>query len=238
MIVDKDPFGKAILDYLDGVRDAHIRVDSNITEDESIPVNYLFRSFDQMPEKEQRALSMAKGRILDAGAGSGAHSLVLQQQNKNVVALDYSFSCCKAMQKQGLKEVLHQDFFLLDETQKFDTLLFMMNGLGMPGKVERLETFFIKCKSLLNPGGIIVGESTDILYMFEEEDGSVELDLNGEYYGEMEYKMTYNSIEGEWFSWLYVASDLVIEAAEKVGFKVIDFYEGEESDYMVAFELV
>ena len=83
-----------------------------------------------------------------------------------------------------------------------------------------------------------MGESTDILYMFEEEDGSVELDLNGDYYGEMEYKMTYNDIEGQWFSWLYVASDLVIEVAEKVGFKVIDFYEGEESDYMLAFEML
>ena len=238
MILEKDPFGKAILDYLAGVRDAQIRVDSNITEDESIQVNYLFRTFDQMPEKEQRALSMAKGRILDAGAGSGAHSLVLQNQNKDVVALDYSTTCCQGMQLQGLKEILNQDFFLLDESQKYDTLLFMMNGLGMPGKVERLEEFFIKCKSLLNPGGIIVGESTDILYMFEEEDGSVELDLNGDYYGEMEYKMTYNNIEGQWFSWLYVASDLVIEVAEKVGFKVIDFYEGEESDYMLAFEML
>ena len=144
MILEKDPFGKAILDYLAGVRDAQIRVDSNITEDESIPVNYLFRTFDQMPEKEQRALSMAKGRILDAGAGSGAHSLVLQNQNKDVVALDYSTTCCQAMQLQGLKEILNQDFFLLDESQKYDTLLFMMNGLGMPGKVERLEEFFIK----------------------------------------------------------------------------------------------
>lgn len=238
MILNNDPFGKAILDFLDNTHDAEIRVDSNITEDESIPVAYLFRGLEEMPEKELRALDLAKGRILDVGAGSGAHSLALQQQGKNIVALDYSVYCCEAMTKQGIKQVVNEDFFLFQDEEKFDTLLFMMNGLGMPGKVERLDEFFEKCKSLLKPGGIIIGESTDILYMYEEEDGSIELDLNGGYYGEMEYQMTYKDIKGAWFSWLYVSDDLVSESAEKAGFKMIDFFEGEESDYMIAFEML
>ncbi len=235
-----DPFGTALQDYLEGDQTNQIEVESNLTEKEIIPVPYLFRKWEEMPEKEQFALSIVQGKILDVGAGAGTHALALQNQKKEVVALDWSAKCCEVMQKRGVNSVLKGDFFKLDEHEKYDTLLFMMNGFGIAGTLENLDTFFLKCKNLLKPGGRVIGESVDILYMFEdeEEEGAYSIDLNGNYYGELNYRMEYKGQKGEWFPWLYVSSDHVLEAAEKNGFKMIDFFEGEDSDYMICLELI
>lgn len=233
-----DPLGTAVQDFLFSNNDSVIEIESNLTENEEIPVYYLFRSIDQMPAKEQHALSMAKGRILDVGAGSGAHALALQNLNKKVVAIDISEKCCQAMKQQGVQHVLHQDFFTYTDADKFDTILFLMNGFGIAGKLDNLENFLQQCKSLLKPGGIVIGESADILYLFEEEDGSVNIDLNSNYYGEMEYRMTYKKQEGNWFPWLYVSSDILSDVAEKVGFKTIDLFDGGDSDYMICLQIL
>ena len=230
-----DPFGTAVLDFLDGNPALEIGVSSSFDEDETISVPYLFRTWEEMPEKEKFALSLCKGKILDAGAGAGAHSLTLQQQAKNVTALDRSEKCCEAMRRRGVQKVICKDFFQLDETEKFDSLLFLMNGFGITGTLENLEQFFLKCKALLKPGGRLIGESTDILYMFEDEEGAYRIDLNTAYYGEVQYRMSYKEEQTEEFPWLYVSMDLLTEAAEKVGFTVLDFFE-EGDSYVVCLE--
>lgn len=228
-----DPFGQAILDYLSGDYDPIIRVDSSITEDEEIPVDYLFRKEKELPEKEIIGLNACKGNVLDAGAGSGTHSVILQEKGVEVTALDYSSKCVEAAEKQGVKKTVCANFFEYLPEEEYDTLLFLMNGLGIMGRLEHLDLFFQQCKRLLKPGGQIIGESTDILYMFEEEDGSLLVDLNGQYHGEIEYQMTYKNIEGDWFNWLYVGEQILEDAAKKNGFSFEVLYYGENSDYLV-----
>lgn len=233
MHLETDPLGLAITEYLQKGHTSDIQVESTITENEFISVSYLFRTLDQMPEKERYALSLAQGRILDVGAGSGAHALALQEQDKNVTALDWSALCCKAMDLQGVHNVIQADFFEYEHSGKYDTLLFLMNGFGIAGTLEKLETFFLKCRSLLKPGGLLIGESVDILYMFMEEDGSCNIDLNGDYYGELQYRMSYNQHAGSWFPWLYVSRDLILDVATHVGFSLIEITDGTDDDYMI-----
>lgn len=232
----QDPIGSAILEYLSTKQDSSILVESNLTEDDEIPVHYLFRTKEQLPPKEIYAISKVQGRILDVGAGAGSHSLILQAENKNVVSLDISEKCCEAMKLQGIKNVICADFFEFKDEEQFDTILLLMNGLGIAGTLENLPRLLEQCKSLLKPGGIIIGESADILYLFEEEDGSCNIDLNGNYYGEMQYRMSYNTIIGEWFDWLYVSSDLISDCAETVGLKVLEVEKGENDDFIIYLE--
>ncbi len=228
-----DPFGQAILDYLSGDYKPNIRVDSSLTEDEEIPVKYLFRKENELPEKEIIGLKSCEGKVLDAGSGSGTHSLILQEKGFDVTALDYSKKCVEAAQKQGVKKAVYANFFDYNTEEKYDTLLFLMNGLGIMGRVEHVDLFFKQCKKLLVPGGQIIGESTDILYMFEEEDGSLLVDLNGQYHGEIEYQMSYKDIEGDWFNWLYIGEQVLEDAAKKNGFSFEVLYYGDNSDYLV-----
>lgn len=235
--MNNDPIGAAVLDYLAGAENAEITVESNLTEDDVIPVYYLFRTEEHMPELEVLALNACRGSVLDVGAGAGCHALALQQRGVEVTALDISEGAVEAMQRQGVKQVLHQNLFDLRDA-KYDTLLLLMNGIGIAGTLDGLPHFLEHAKTLLKPGGQILLESSDILYMYEEEDGSVLLDLNAGYYGEVKYNMTYKDQESGWFNWLFIDPSILEDYALSHGYTFELLLEGEMGNYLARLELV
>ena len=69
---------------MDYWREGHaedIRTFSSLAGEDVIPLPYLFRDFDQMPAVEQRALELARGKVLDIGCGAGSHALYLQEKD-------------------------------------------------------------------------------------------------------------------------------------------------------------
>lgn len=235
MLVEHDIFGLAMEDYLKGERGNIIKVDTNLTEDEELPVDYLFRSKDELPEWEKIAIDLCQGKILDVGAGAGCHSKILNQEGKNVHPIDIAPLSVKGMQAQGLINAKTINFF--DVTDKYDTILFLMNGIGLAKTIDGLNLVFEKAKHLLNNNGQILLESSDILYMFEEEDGSVLIDLNGKYYGEMEYSISYKEHTAPTFKWLYVGYELLADKASEAGFQTENLYQGEDGNYLARLTL-
>ena len=100
----KDPMGAAIADYFRKGKAAKIRVFSSQFDEDEIPAEQLFRTFDEMPPLEQEALRLAKGKILDCGAGSGCHALALQDMGKEVSAIDISPLSVEVMQQRGVRQ--------------------------------------------------------------------------------------------------------------------------------------
>lgn len=226
-----DPMGAAIYDYyLKGEADTLI-VHSSMFEDDEIPTEDLFRSFDDMPELEKIALEEALGRILDVGAGSGCHSIALQTMGKEAVAIDISPLSVEVMKRRGVDA---RNVNLYDEsfTDKFDTILMLMNGTGIIGTLENMPAFFSRIRQLLNPGGSLLIDSSDLRYLFEEEDGSLMIDLADDYYGLLDYQMEYKGVKGEPFDWLYVDFETLAFYAEENGFSAELIAEGEHYDYL------
>lgn len=231
---DKDPIGQAMMDYLENPKanqDSIIHVDTNITEDESIPTPYFFRSYKEMPLSERTALDISNGKVLDLGAGSGVHSLYLQEQGLDVYPIDISELSVEVMKKRGIHNVRLKDFKELKEEQ-YDTVLLLMNGIGMVQNIANLPKYLAHFKSLLTAKGQLLIDSTDILYMFEQEDGSYMLDLNADYYGQMLYFVSYKKIKGDAFDWLYVDYGLLRDAAESVGLHCEQVVDEEEGHYL------
>lgn len=212
-----DVIGAACKEYVAKGKAADIVVRSSINEESIIPVSYLFRKFAEMPEIEHIALAACKGKVLEIGAGVGSHALELQSRNMKVVALDNSQGCCEVAMARGVKNFICQEFRDTIEG-RFDTILMMMNGIGVCGTVAGLQEFLERAKGLLNENGEIIFDSCDILYMFLEEDGSIDFDLNGSYYGEVEYQMSYKKNRGESFKWLFIDEDKMREIAENHGY--------------------
>ena len=233
----KDPMGAAIADYFNKGRAAKLRVFSSQFEEDEIPVGQLFRTFDEMPLLEQTALRLAQGKILDCGAGSGCHALVLQDMGKDVEAIDISPLSVEVMQKRGVCQAYQINLFDENYLQKFDTILMLMNGSGIIGKLENMGVFFSKMKQLLNPGGCIYMDSSDLRYLFEDEDGSFLVNLAAGYYGEIDYRMQYKQIKGEPFDWLYVDFQTLSYYAAENGFKAEMIEEGEHYDYLACLKL-
>ena len=235
---NKDPMGAAIADYFAKGRAAKLRVFSSQFDEDEIPAEQLFRTFDEMPPLEQKALELAQGKILDCGAGSGCHALALQDMGKDVEAIDISPLSVEVMQKRGVRQAYQINLFDENYLKKFDTILMLMNGSGIIGKLENMGTFFAKMKQLLNPGGCIYMDSSDLRYLFEDEDGSFLVDLAAGYYGEIDFKMQYKQVKGETFDWLYVDFQTLAYYASENVFKAELVEEGEHYDYLACLKLV
>ncbi len=231
LIQDADPMGAAIYDYyVNGNADTLI-VHSPMFDDDEIPVESLFRSFEEMPQLERTALEEAQGRILDVGAGSGCHSIALQQLGKSATAIDISPLSVEVMKRRGL-DARQVNLFDENFTEKFDTVLMLMNGTGIIGTLDNMPAFFERMKQLLAPGGCILVDSSDLRYLYEEEDGSFMIDLADDYYGQLDYRMEYKDVLGESFDWLYVDFETLAIYAEENGFTVELVEEGEYYDYL------
>ena len=180
-------------------------------------VKQFFRTFYEMPLVEKIALKACKGKVLDVGAGAGAHSVYLKEKGLDVYPIDISPGAVEVMRKQGLEKARLINFFDLKE-EKYDSILMLMNGIGIVGEMASLDEFFDQCRRLLNTGADLIIDSSDIIYMFEDEFGQFELEHN-QYYGEVKYTMKYKNIIGSSFNWLFVDYNNFKKAAEKNGFE-------------------
>ena len=234
---DIDPMGNAISDYFQKLKTSKLRVFSSQFEEDEIPIQQLFRTYDEMSSIEQIALQNAEGNILDCGAGSGCHSLALQDMNKNVTAIDISSLSVNVMRQRGVKQAYHINLFDDIFLDKFDTILMLMNGSGIIGKLNNMHLFFDKMKQLLNPNGCIYMDSSDLRYLFEDEDGSFLIDLANDYYGEIDYQMQYKQIKGNKFDWLYIDFQTLSYYANENGFKAELIAEGEHYDYLACLRM-
>lgn len=227
---ETDPMGRAIADYWKNGTADILRVFSPMFEEDEIPIPTLFRKYEDMPGIERKALDMVKGKTLDVGAGAGCHSLILQQRGVDVTAIDISPLSVETMKVRGIKKAFEQDFYVLDG--QYDTILMLMNGIGIVGTLGRMPEFFRQLDKILAPEGQLLCDSTDISYVFEDENGKVEYPDTGHYYGELSYRMRYKDIIGEPFPWLYLDPDTLGKIAAENGYTVELVAEGEHDDYL------
>lgn len=225
--------GTAISEYYHTGKAKKLTVSSSYFDDDEMPVPHLFRTWDKMPEIEKKALQLAKGKILDVGAGAGCHSLVLQQNGLDVTAIDISQLSCNVMSSRGIQKVQCVDLFDKSLEGPFDTILMMMNGIGIVGKIKRLPAFFERIQELLAPGGTLLLDSSDLSYLYEDEEGIIELPSD-EYFGEVDFRMKYKGIKGESFDWLYIDFPTLAEAASQASFLCEKVLDGKHYEYLAS----
>ena len=229
----KDLFGKAILDYQTNNSPQHLMTETSISEEDEMSVAYLFRSYNDMPLLEQKAMQLAKGKILDVGCGAGSHSLYLQnKEGLEVTAIDISENAIQACALRGIKNVHVQDILKMDETEKFDTILLLMNGTGIFGKLDQVAVYMKKLRALLNENGQILIDSSDIIYMFDEDEDGGKWIPGSAYYGEITFTISYKGEKETPFPWLYLDYNTLQNAAIDNGFQCELILEGEHYDYL------
>ena len=227
-----DPMGRAVYNYHFNSVNLPIIVHSDDFDDNTIETSYLFRTYRQMPAIEKKAMNLCSGTILDVGAGAGIHSVYLQGKGFEVTSIEKSELCCEVLKNKNLRNVIQQDIFKFGD-KKFDTILLLMNGTGIAGTLAGLEVLLEHLKSLLNPFGQILIDSSDVIYLFEQNDGSILIDIAAEkYYGELIFQTEYLEWISHPFPWLYVDPDNLRNIAEKTLLKLEQVYHGQHYDYL------
>lgn len=219
------PHGLALKAYSEGNKTATINIHMDDASITSMPIEIYFRKEDDFPEIEKIALKLCKGSVLDVGAGAGAHSLALQKKHE-VVALDISNDGVEIMREQGVKQTVCDDFLKYSSNQKFDTLLFLMNGIGVAGNLKGLENYLNQAQLLTNKRGQIILDSSDL------RNGETELDFSTEYFGIFDYQLSFEDTLGSSYKWLYVDQELLAEIALLCGWKTEIIYEQEDGSYL------
>lgn len=225
-----DVFGKALLDYYKTGKADTLWLHNSYDEPEEMPIDVFFRDEDDMPELEHRALDLCRGKILDVGAGVGSHALALQQRGLEVTAIDIAEDAVVIMQKRGVKNALVQDIFTVN--QKYDTLLFMMNGIGLTGTLPGLIAFLAKAKTLITPKGQLIFDSSDISYLYEDMPMPTD-----HYFGEVNFCYEYQNQKGNWFNWLYLDQQTLKRIAKENGWQCTICYDDGEDQYLAQLTL-
>ena len=216
----KDLMGRAIWDYFYQENPEDLQTETSISELDDLPVSYLFRNYKEMNALEKKALDLSFGKVLDVGAGAGSHSLYLQnKRNLDVAALDISPKSIEICKARGVKNAVCEDF-LKFSNDKFDTILLLMNGTGIFQSLKNLDQYLQKLKNLISENGQILLDSTDILYMYDQDDdGGVLVPATG-YYGELDYYVHYKGESELPMKWLYLDFNTLKNAAIANGFKI------------------
>ena len=229
---DNDLFGTALLDYFHGSYSddliTHLTTDTN----NLLPLPYMFRAYDQMPVLEQTALTLCSGTVLDVGCGAGSHALFLQQSGFKVTGLDISAGAIETCRLRGVQDLVHMDFLRYSGT-KFDTILLLMHGIGMAADLSGLDAFLVHAKSLLNEGGQILLDSSDIIYMFEiDDDGGYWIPADVSYYGEVQFITEYKGKKTGPFPWLYIDYNRLKAVSELNNLVCELIRKGDHYDYL------
>ena len=216
----KDLMGRAIWDYFYQENPEDLQTETSISELDDLPVSYLFRNYKEMNALEQKALDLSFGKVLDVGAGAGSHSLYLQnKRNLEVTALDISPKSIEICKARGVKNAVCEDFLKFSDS-KFDTILLLMNGTGIFQSLKNVDQYLQKLKNLISENGQILLDSTDILYMYDQDDdGGVLVPATG-YYGELDYYIHYKGESELPMKWLYLDFNTLKNAAIANGFKI------------------
>lgn len=225
---DKDPLGRMLLDYLDGDSDAFLDVESPTMDMWKMEGRIMFRNYSAMDALERLALEMCYGRIVDVGAGSGCHSLWLREQGLEVYPIDISPGCVRTMLRQGIAQANQRSFFSL-QGEEYDTVLMLMNGLGICGTIEGVNLFLQYIDTILARGGQVLVDSTGL--DIEDDDNDIDIEEAG-YVGETEFVMTYGPVRSDPFSWVYLDYDTLEMLAGYHSLRCESLFSGPDGRYL------
>ncbi len=226
-----NPYSEALSDYFQGRQTKPLWIETSYGTKEEMPVDVYFRTPVEFTTLEHLSINLCEGKILDVGAAVGAMSLDLQQKGYEVIALDMEARLVEISRQRGVDKAMCANIFnIRDDT--FDTVLMMMNGIGLVGTLEGLKDFLIQAKSLLNTGGQMIIDSSDISYLYEDLPKP-----DDRYFGELSYRYRYKNRVGQWFDWLYVDAATLINISEAAGWEVEIVYTDEYDQYLARMKL-
>lgn len=228
----RDIYGEALSQFhREGLLHFPLLLHSTYGDIEEMPVDVFFRTEEDFSELEFIALSLCDGKIMDIGAGVGSHVLYLQAKGYDVTALEISILACNIMQERGVLQIATNSFWEY-RSQQYDTLLFLMNGIGIAGDLEGFRRLLAHAKTLLTERGQLLFDSSDISYLYEE----FRIKRPDYYFGEIGYQYEFQGNKGTPFKWLYLDQKTLIEIAHEEKWVVQILYEDDHDQYLARME--
>ena len=228
-----EPQGLALLAYFEGDRDSELVIHRDDGVDDPMRVSHFFRDPSEFTAVEKAAIDRCSGHVLDVGAGTGLHSLVLQQRGLAVTAIDIAPQAVTIMTLRGVKDARCVDIFELEDGP-FDTMLLMGHGIGMVETIAGLDRFLAHVHGLVTAAGQVLLDSQDAR-LTDNANHLAYHEANrraGRYFGEVRLQLGFQGQRGSPCGWLHVDAETLQERAAAAAWKTEVIFQEETGHYL------
>ncbi len=228
-----DTYSRALYNYFNGLEPHSFEIIRDDGYSSEVPISMFFDG-DSFSELELLALHSCTGKVLDVGAGAGRHASELQTRGVDITALDKSKQAIMIMNQRGIGKTRWIDIMELSG-EKYDTILMLMNGIGIVGVAKNIDTYLQHIHKLLNTDGALIVDSIDVskttypLHVAYRENNI----LNSRYPGQQRLRIVYNGEKGDWFNWLHLSFEELSMHASSNNF-LSELIKIEENGHYVA----
>ena len=228
-----EPYGAALLAYFQGDTGTRLLVRRDDGQEVPLPVSHFFREPSQFTPIETAAIERCAGHVLDAGAGTGLHSLVLQQKGLRVTAIDLIHAAVGIMIRRGVKDARCVDLFDYED-KDFDTILMMGHGIGLVETIAGLDRFLTHAHKLLSKEGRVLLDSLDVRVTTDPSNLAYHRSNQqaGRYFGEIRLQFEFQGYAGPYCGWLHIDAAILKEHAANAGWKCEVIIEEENGNYL------
>jgi SAM-dependent methyltransferase len=227
------PYGLGLQAYHSGQSEARLIIRRDDGLEVPLPASHFFRPPVEFSPIELAALERCRGHVLDIGAGSGLHSLVLQTEGMAVTAIDISPEAVEVMAQRGVRDVRCGDI-LGFPGGPFDTLLMLGHGVGIVEDLPGLDRFLAHARKLVRDNGQLLLHSLDVRQTEDPKNLAYHESARraGRYIGEIRLQMEYEGEVGPYCGWLHVDPQTLRERAGPVGWRCETILVQEGGDYL------
>jgi SAM-dependent methyltransferase len=219
------PLEAALIAYHDLGEPAEVLVSSDLGDPETLPASVFFRSEHEIEDWELAALDRCGETVLDIGAGVGAHALILQSRGRRVTALEALPGAVRIMNQRGVADARLGRLVDLADESTYDTVLMLMNGSMLAETLVGLDALLDRLSRVLNPGGTLLMDSTDLRASYEGTP-------DGRYLGELHFQLSYKGIKGSVFPQLFVDPQTLTARALDRGWETAVIWRGESGRFL------
>lgn len=235
----EDAYGHAIYDYFKGKDSYEITERDDGFFDVSLGPRFYFSEYDTWPPHEQKAVTYARGKVLDIGCGAGRHSLYLQGKGLSVTGVDLSPLCVEVCRLRGLKSV-----YCLPVTEitpkigVFDTVFMFGANFGLFGGFKRAGWLLKRFQKMTTGEGRILAETRDpyVTRMREHVEYHEYNRKRGRMPGQVRLRVHYLKYVTPWFDYVFVSKKEMKAILEGTGWEVTEFIDKNEEVYIAVIE--
>ena len=212
-----------------------VTVRNDFGQTEEIPASFFFRTEEAFEEWESVALRQCGPRVLDIGAGVGAHALVLQARGHEVTALDLIPEAVRIMRERGVEDAREGTLFELRPANIYDTVILLMNGSMIAETLAGLDRLLAAAATVLEPQGTLILDSTDLRDVgatAADDDEGLESEDDDPYIGELHYQLSVGEQVGDVFPQLFVDPDTLDRRVRLAGWDMEVIWSGPGGRYL------
>ena len=235
----QDAYGAAMWDYFRSQGGYEIvERDDGLATTSSGPPAYM-APFKDWPDRQKRAIRLARGRVLDIGCGCGRVALHVQNKGVDAAGIDVSPLAIKVCKARGLKQAKVMSITELPGTLgAFDTIVMYGRNFALMGSFKRARWLLRRFRAMTGPNARIIAETCDPY----ETAMPVHLAYHranrrrGRMSGQLRIRIRYQQYATPWFDHLLVSKDEMRDIVAGTGWKISRFFDSKGSAYIAVLE--